>query len=383
MDLLPGDVARGRRLAFYLGNALYEGGDAQASEALLSRAIADADAAGDEGASALATVVRVNLRSSTRSTEQAEQIRDYERLAPILEGTGDLAGARLARALAAFALFASGKAAEAATRAAALVDLGPSDEQWYRTALMARDVSLRWGPTPVEDVVGVLEAHVQQNPASPTALLAMRFLAGLRVLQGRFADARDLGARARSGWEELGNRRYLAAIGEIEGDVDHHLGDLESAAHAHLGAFEGMRATGDLSFASTQAVGAAAVLLDKGDLDEAWKYATIGVDTSSSDDVISQAAGRAIQARVLARRGERDGAEALAREAAAIIGATDYLVTHGDVVEHLAHVLHDAGRTADAVEAARIARELFERKGATFFVERMDRLIAEWEPAPG
>ena len=115
---------------FYLGDALYEGGDAQASEELLSRAIADADAAGDEGASALATVVRVALRSSTRSTEQAEVIRELEHLAPILEGTGDLAGARLARAYVAFALFASGRAAEAAKRAAVLVNLGSSYEHW-------------------------------------------------------------------------------------------------------------------------------------------------------------------------------------------------------------------------------------------------------------
>jgi ATP/maltotriose-dependent transcriptional regulator MalT len=202
-------------------------------------------------------------------------------------------------------------------------------------------------------------------------------------MQGRFADARDLLARARDGWEQLGNRHYLAAVAETEGVVNHLMGDLESAARAHIEAFEAMRATGDLSFASTQAVGAGAVMLDKDDLDEAWRFATIGVDTSSSDDVISQAVGRAIQARVLARRGEHDAAEALAREAEAIIGATDYLVSRADIGRHLAHVLHDAGRTDDAVEAAQRARGLYDRKGATFFVERIDRLIREWEGEPG
>ena len=205
---------------------------------------------------------------------------------------------------------------------------------------MARGVSVIWGPTPIEDAVAVMEEQVQQNSATPAAFGGMHGLARLRVMQGRFADARDLLAHARDGWEELGNRHFLAAVAETVGDVDFHQGDLESAARAHLGAFEAMRATGDLSFASTMAGAAAAVLLEKGDLDEAWRLATIGVDTSSSDDVISQAAGRAIQARVLARRGEGDAAAALGREAVAIIGATDYLATHGEMLEHLAHVLH-------------------------------------------
>ena len=41
--------------------------------------------------------------------------------------------------------------------------------------------------------------------------------------------------------------------------------------------------------------------------DEAWRFGTIARDTSSSDDVVSQAGGRAIQARVLSRRAEHEG----------------------------------------------------------------------------
>ena len=57
---------------------------------------------------------------------------------------------------------------------------------------------------------------------------------------------------------------------------------------------------------------------------------------------------------------------------------TDYLATHGDALVHLARVLRAAGKADEAVAAAREAVELYGRKGATFFVKRTEKLIAEW-----
>jgi hypothetical protein len=45
-------------------------------------------------------------------------------------------------------------------------------------------------------------------------------------------------------------------------------------------------------------------------------------------------------------------------------------------------VLHAAGKDADAVEAAKAAIELYEAKGATFFVDSTRRLIADWSGEP-
>jgi tetratricopeptide (TPR) repeat protein len=238
-----------------------------------------------------------------------------------------------------------------------------------------------WGPAPVEEAIAVIEAHVAESPGSPTAYGAMRGMARIRTLQGRFTEARELLARAKAGWEELGNRHHLATMRQAEGFIDLLTGDLESAARANIEAYEAMRATGDQAYASTHAVETAEALLGLGDLEEAWRYATIARDTSSADDVMSQAGGRAMQARVLARRRDQDAAEALAREAEAIIGATDYLPVQGDVLWHLAHVLHDGGKTDAALQAIRLARDRYDRKGATFFVERVDRQIAAWEAA--
>ena len=137
----------------------------------------------------------------------------------------------------------------------------------------------------------------------------------LRSLQGHFGEARELLIEARRSFEELGNRHRLAGLMDGESQIAHLAGDLESARQSGSAAFEAMTATGDRSFASTFAVNLGRVLVDLGHLDDAWRYGAIAQDDSSSDDVISQAGGRAVRARVLSSRDENAQAILLAREA--------------------------------------------------------------------
>jgi class 3 adenylate cyclase/tetratricopeptide (TPR) repeat protein len=378
VELLPADLPRRRRLLITLGMRCYDAGDGPRSERILTDAIAEADRAGDEGASALAALGLLSVRSSTRSAEQAESLREAEQLAAILARVGDEAGARLAQAWAAFLLFAMGRAGEATRRARALVELGEGDELWQREARMSRGVSLVFGPTPVAEVVADLQAEIDRAQGAIGRLGANQGIGRMRALQGRFAEARELNARARTAFEDLGNRIWLAGSLSTEGEIEHLAGNHAEAARLIQESYEAMTATGDRAFASTVAAALGEVLLDLGDDDEAWRFGTIARDTSATDDVISQASGRAVQARVLSRRGDHDAAEELAREAAAILGQTDFLRQHGDILVHLAHVLRQAGKADEALAAARQAVALYEQKGATFFVDRTQRLIDDW-----
>jgi predicted ATPase len=378
MELLPEEVARERRLAFWLAWTLIFHGDARRSEAVLQRAVAEANAAADEGASALAALGLVAVQASTQATEASASIREYERLGRVLERAGDASGARLAEGWAAFGLFALGRAGEAAARAGAIVELGPSDDMWYEVAASSRGASLVWGPIPVDEAIASIRAQVERASRMASTIGAQRGIALLEAIRGRFVEAREAIGRARTGYEDLGNRSALTSVRSAEGEIEHMAGDLEAALSMKLEAYEAMTASGDRSFASTMAVETASVLVDLEDLDEAWRYGTIARETSSSDDVMSQAGGRAIQARVLSRRGEHKAAESLAREAETIMAATDYLRSHGDVLVHLARVLHEAGKDEDAAAAARQALALYARKGATLLVERTEKLIAEW-----
>jgi tetratricopeptide (TPR) repeat protein len=378
VDLLPESLPRRRRLLFILGVRCYDAGDGPRAEQILTDAIAEADAAGDEGASALAALGLVAVHSSTRSTEMSGALRDAERLAAILARVGDDAGARLGEAWAAFLLFAMGRAGEATRRAGALVELDEGDPLWQREARMARGASLVFGPTPTEEAVRLIQAQVDRAEARGPILGAYAGLARLRALQGRLAEARELIARARAGHEELGNRQQLAGSTSFAGQIEHLAGNHAEAARVIRESFEAMIAIGDQSYASTVAVELGEVLLDLGDDDEAMRFAAIALDTSSTDDVASQAGGRALQARVLSRRGNHEAAEAVAREAAAIMARTDYLDQHGRALVHLARVLRDAGKEDEAVAAAREGLALYEQKGATLHVERTQRLIDEW-----
>jgi tetratricopeptide (TPR) repeat protein len=267
-----------------------------------------------------------------------------------------------------------GRAEEAVRRAGALLDLGGGDENWRPQARQSWGASLVWGPTPVDEAIALIEAQQSVNPE----VSANRGLSRLRALQGRFTEAFELLAIARAAHEDLGNRHQVVSSISAEGEIQYQAGNLDEAARLIRESYDGMTATGDRSYASTVAAELGEVLFDLHQDDEAWRYATIARDTSSSDDVISQAGGRAMQARILSRRREDEAAEALAKEAVEIMADTDYLAQHAEVLVHQAKVLRESGKANEAVAAAREGLALYERKGATFFVEQTQRLIDEW-----
>jgi hypothetical protein len=72
---------------------------------------------------------------------------------------------------------------------------------------------------------------------------------------------------------------------------------------------------------------------------------------------------RGVAATALARQRRAAEAEALAREAVALVERTDLLSHHGDAMLDLAEVLRMCDRAADAEQATRAGIALYERKG--------------------
>jgi len=94
---------------------------------------------------------------------------------------------------------------------------------------------------------------------------------------------------------------------------------------------------------------------------------------------------RQVRAKVLARRGELETAERLAREAVELAETTDSLNWRGDARRDLAEVLRLAGRTQEAADAARSALSLYEQKGNVVMAGRaravLDELVSATERA--
>jgi class 3 adenylate cyclase/tetratricopeptide (TPR) repeat protein len=380
-QLLPsGDPDRPMLIA-EIGPDLLEAGHGARSIQLLEEARTDAVAAGDARAAAWAELGLVSVRSSTESAPAAETIAAAERLRDKLAGLGDEAGAARAELIATFALFGSGKAAESAARARALPE-AVLDRYTATEARRSIGAAAVFGPVPVNEGLALLGSRGQRVGGAELGM------ARLNGYQGQFVAAREALERGSQRVEELGDRFLGAEALAVRAEIDWLEGDLASAVEHMVASYEGKIALGDRSFASTTAGAAAELLIEAGAFDEAMRYAEIALNTSAADDIASQGTGRAAMARVLSHRGDHTAADATAREAVAIFGATDYLLLHGNALIDLAHVLQAAERTAEAVAACREAIALYERKGASAYAAIAEHLLADLvaesgEPAPG
>ena len=377
VSLLPPGDAR-RLLVAQTGIWVLYAGDGAVAEQMLNDTIAEARAAGDERAAAWANVSKLMVTSSTRSIEGSEMVSQAEQLRDQLTHVGDVEGAQAAELLAALSLFQLGQAGDAMVRMQRVLE-APASGNIATWARLQRTGAAVFGPMPADEVIALMEQSVGETGRHPGPLIA---IARMRLLQGRFAEATQVMDEAVERGAELGDRILQTVVDEVRGSIAFWSGDVERAAELLRRSYDGLVALGDRGFASTAAAEAAEAYVEAGDLAEAWEYATIARETSASDDVASQSGGRQIQAEVLSARGQHEEAEVLAREAVAIMEATDYLAFRGGALVHLARVLHAAGKDADAVEAAKAAFDLYEAKGATFFADSTRKLIAEWSGEP-
>jgi class 3 adenylate cyclase len=377
--LLPHDADRRLLVGQVAPNFLFAGNGPRA-ESLLQEALEESRKASDERGAAWAELGLLFVQSSTRSTSAAEYARSAEALRDRFAELGDTEGHYQAELLAALGLFVIGRAGEGGARAQAILDAasGSTSGSLANRARGLRLVAALLGPVPVDEALRLVEqegGHTTQFPGGASG--ATRML----CLQGRFAEAREALARATAQMAERGRPMLSSEAHEVAGNVALLAGDVAEAVRSLRLAYDEKMAAGDRAGASTTETALAEALLAAGDLDEAWRLATDARQTASADDIASQGRSREIQARVLASRGDHDQAEGLALEAVTIMARTDYLALHADALVHLARVLHAAGKVAGALDSARQAAELYERKGATVLVGRTRALIEEWSKA--
>jgi len=203
----------------------------------------------------------------------------------------------------------------------------------------------------------------------------------LEAMRGDIGLARELLAEGRRTIEESGLTLWAALNAQEAYLVELLAGTPGAATETLRESYATLDAGGERAFLSTIAGFLAHALYAQGKDDEAERFSRESEQAASPDDVVSQVLWRTALAKILARRGELEPAEALAREAVRFGEPTDLVGTRADALSDLAEVLALGGRPEESLAALGQASELYERKGNVTALARA-RARAE-ELAPG
>ena len=224
--------------------------------------------------------------------------------------------------------------------------------------------SIFWGPTPLS--IGLPRVEAIRRDAGEDKWLeswAIRPIAGFYGMQGCFDEGRALLARARSSLEELGRPLDIATLGFWSGPLELLAGNPAAAESELAAGCRGLEERGETGWLSTMAALHAEALYVLGRFEDAEGAVRVSRDASTSDDYDAQALWRCAEAKLLARRGQFDEAEGLAREAVATIDRIDEVNHHAQVRMGLVEVLRLAGKTDEALAVLDEALARYEQKG--------------------
>ncbi|MEA2220610.1 MAG: hypothetical protein QOJ35_3236 [Solirubrobacteraceae bacterium] len=269
-----------------------------------------------------------------------------------------------------------------------------ADDAWSRAAESARRAGderdlfdvLGWrataaaiGPTPVDEAIHRCEEFRARVAASPVAVMWMiNPLALLHAMSGDFERADRLLAEAGETQRQLGDPDY--SVCHLEASVRLLAGQPERAEVPLRAGIEKLSATGDGRLLATTRAMLAEAVYAQGRAREADALCGQAARAAAADDIVTHVIWRRVQAKVLARDGRIDEGEALAREAIALIEATDLLCDHGDAMLDLAEVLRIAGRVDESQDRVRGALALYVSKGNVVAGARARVLLGDAKP---
>ncbi len=368
-----------------LAEALTENGAFDEARQVIDRSQALAEEVGDRRARARTDLARVALELYTAEAVDTEgSLRTVDEAIALLVDLDDQANVARAWRLHMFIHGTSGRYDLAADAAAKVADhaRAAGDQRLIGLGAMGYAATALHGPTPVADAIKRCEELADEIRGDRKAEgIIMGVLSVLHAMEGEFERARRLYNRGREMLADLGPSVTAASTSVDWSRVEMLAGD-PAAAEAGLRAdFDALDALGERYFRSTVAALLGGVLFDLGKHEEADRFTTLAADLADTDDAYSQAAWRAARARLQAHAGETAAAQATAREAVAIAGATLDVEQHADMLVELARVLIACGERESAGPPLREALERYEGKGDRVSVERARALLAEVEPA--
>jgi DNA-binding SARP family transcriptional activator len=362
--LLPADHPDRWRVTYRLAEAHETMGRHPDADAALSDLLATA-AGPEPGARRAVELERLRIRLATGPDPLPldEVEREAARALADAEAARDDGGIAQALFVQAEAHLRRGRVAEmeaVALRAMRHADRSDS----MREQLGARRMlctALEAGPWPVSECILRCEPLTAWRGTGNAA--AMMVLARLEAMLGRLAAARTLIAEAEANLAERTRaRRPLVLLHRRAAEVE-MLGGDPGVAEAHLRTgLELGREMGTRVDAAAHAALLSRLRLRAEAIGEAARLAGLARRLAPRESVTSQALWRSTRAMCLAHRGGRDEAVRLAREAVALVPAA-MLDLRADLHGDLAVTLRATGEDRAARDAADEAQRLYRQKG--------------------
>jgi tetratricopeptide (TPR) repeat protein len=195
---------------------------------------------------------------------------------------------------------------------------------------------------------------------------------------GRFEEAEPVLEEGRAAFQELGVDLDGAMVpNETAATVRRLAGDEDGALACELEGLRALEALGEKSYASTVASYIADIHADAGRVDDALRYSELCREYAIEQDLASQVGWRCASAKALARRGDLEEAELLARQALALGETTDFVVMRTEARLALAEVCEAAGRSHEAERLRRETLAIFEAKGNLVMAARVRAGLGE------
>jgi tetratricopeptide (TPR) repeat protein len=274
-----------------------------------------------------------------------------------------------------------GVAAEAAEQAIRHTEQA-GDEGMARRFVGMLASSVLYGPTPADEAITYCK-EVLSRAAEDRKSVAITeaALANLEAMRGNFELARVRYRRSRALLEEFGWRFSAALTSQNSAPVETLSGELGAAERELRKDYQTLEQMGEHNYISTTAGMLAEILYRQGSYRESAEFVAICRGLASPDDVASQFMWRCVQAKLLARERQHEGADTIIAGAIELIGGTDWLDGQGNGLMDLAEVCRLRGRLADALEALAQASMRFAAKGNVVSARRAEEIAADLRAA--
>jgi class 3 adenylate cyclase/tetratricopeptide (TPR) repeat protein len=341
-----------------------------------------ATAVGNEGLALHATIGRLGITAVHDPRQFLREGRDEVELAiAAFERLGDRLGLAKAWHLLAYLDWTRGRLtqAEAAAERARTLAREAKDPGWEANAIGMHCLTLYWGPLPLEVVERRSRealAEAERSGVSSLAATAYRVLARVAAHRGDLDEARRFVEAATAITREEGSLLPRAVDCISRAMVDMLAGDLPAAEEVLRNGYRQLEEMGGTGPRVNVATLLARVLLLRSRNDDTEEITRTCERLAAPDQADAQIKWRSIRAIALARRGEHNEAERLAREAVYLAGKTDQLDSRAEAHVDLAEVLLLSGRGRESAHELERAIALFQEKGNEVGERNARRLLS-------